>query len=93
LKQVNQPSDLILGQSELRRFRRPHLGATASPVVLPLAALLISVTKVPTMVEQNVNKRRMFTSLNAFVKAPFVIVAVALHAASTFSTNIWEWDQ
>jgi hypothetical protein len=63
------------------------------PVVLPVAALIISVTKVPTMVEQNVNKRRMLTSLTAFVKASFVIVVVALHVASTFSTNIWEWDQ
>ena len=80
---VNQNSE---GSEDLTLEQLP-------PVVLPLAALLISVAKVPTMVEQNVNKRRMLTSLNAFVKAPFVIVAVALHAASTFSTNIWEWDQ
>jgi hypothetical protein len=74
--------------SEGSDFRRPHLGATTSPVVLPLAALLISVTRVPTMVEQNVNTRRVLTSLTAFEKASFVIVVVALHAAS-----IWEWDQ
>lgn len=40
------------------------------------------------MVEQNVNTRRVLTSLTAFEKASFVIVVVALHAAS-----IWEWDQ